>query len=50
MADHQALFCVGGVKGLKQASQDEFFARIHKIYFLNTNYGGSPRSVFVLVV
>jgi hypothetical protein len=24
MADHQALFCIGGVKGLREASQDEF--------------------------
>jgi hypothetical protein len=45
MADHQALFWASWCEELKEASQDEIFAKIHKISFLNTNYGGSPSFV-----
>ncbi len=50
MANHQALFCVGGVKGLKEVSQDETSPKCTKWEIWNTNYGGSPSSVLGFVV
>ncbi len=50
MANHQDLFCVGGVKGLREVSQDETSPKYTKWKFLNTNYGGSPSSVLGFVM